>query len=499
MASSKSQPLTRRQKRNRTILLVALLLLLALLSYATYYFINNRNLPTVNIGSVQPALAPPEYMFSITGKGASEMDRPAGVDVGADGRVYVVDAGNRRVSVFTSTGRYLFSFRDTDKGQLRAPVNVAIKGSEVWVTDRRYRAIYIFDLEGKYLRTFKPKNEAKFAWGPLALTFDKSGALRSTDVGITDKHRVIYFSTEGSRTVTFGKTVQANSLLESPSEFFFPSGIAVADNGDVYVSDSNNRRIQVFTPKGEMIRIIDSSGIPRGLAIGSKRLFAVDALAHVVDIYDLNGKRLVQFGSKGFGPGQFNYPADVALDARGRIYVSDRENNQVQVWGWPVAAPPAITTPSTPWGWALCLLPLLLLLVPFFLRKVRVVVTPDFVEALIEEGAILPLSKSRKLRLMCSESDHALYEGRLVGEVDLGDLIEAEAFSESDVRAMREKLDIGEDQAIVLALADRAHALCTQDADLRRLALLAEIATLDADEFIERYLDKLKDEPIRSE
>ena len=48
-------------------------------------------------------------------------------------------------------------------------------------------------------------------------------------------------------------TAQATSLLDSPSEFFFPSGIAVAANGNVYVSDSNNRRIQVFTPKGTLV------------------------------------------------------------------------------------------------------------------------------------------------------------------------------------------------------------------------------------------------------
>lgn len=490
MASSQIPPLTRRQKRKRVILLTLLLLLLALLAYATYYFVNNRKLPSVSVGDPGQTLTPPEYLFSITGSGDNELQRPAGVEVGKDGRVYVVDAGKRRVSVFTGAGKYLFSFSKTDKGVLRAPVNVAVKGSEVWVTDRRYRAIYIYDLEGKFLRTFAPKSEPTYKWGPLALSFDASGALRATDVGVTDKHRITFFSAEGSRTVTLGRTAQVNGVLTSPGEFYFPSGLAVAPNGDVFVSDSNNRRIQVFTPNGELVRIIDSSGIPRGLAIGAGRLFAVDALAHVVDIYDLQGKTLVQFGSKGFGPGQFNYPADVDLDGRGRIYVSDRENNQVQVWGWPVAAPPTIPVPNTPWGWGACLSPLLLLLLPLAMRKTRLVVTPDFVEALIDEGAIAPLAAHRKLRLMCPIEDHALYEGRLIGEVDLGELISAEQHSESDVRAMRDRLEIGEREATILALADRSRGLCTQDIELRRLARLAEIATMDIEEFSKQYLNR---------
>lgn len=480
------------------ILLVLLLLLLALLSYATFYFVKNQSLPSMNLGTPQAALEPPQYMFSITGNnGEGQLKRPAGVDIAEDGRVYVVDAGNRRMSVFAPRGRYLFSFGTSGKGRLRAPVNVAIKGSEVWVTERRFRTIYVYDLEGTYLRAFTPKGEPKFNWGPLAISFDSSGSPRVTDVGSTDLHRVIFFSADGSRTATFGKTVQANSVIDSPSEFFFPSGIAVAKNGNVYVSDSNNRRIQVFKPTGEMLRIIDSSGIPRGLATNTKYLFAVDALAHVVDIYDLEGKQLVQFGTKGFGPGQFNYPADVALDNNGRIYVSDRENGQVQVWGWPVAAIPTVVTPSTPWGWALCLLPLLLLLIPLMLRKTRLVVSPEFVEVLIERDVIAEVAVKRKLRLMCPEMDHALYEGRMVGDVDLGTLIEAEEYSESDVHAMRDKLDIGEHEAILLALADRTRGLCTEDADLRRLARLAEIGTFDAEQFVERYLGSSKNRDDR--
>ena len=498
MASSTRQPLTRRQKRKRVILLVLLLLLLALLSYATFYFVKNQSLPSLNLGTPQAALEPPQYLFSITGNdGEGQLTRPAGVDIAEDGRVYVADAGNRRMSVFAPRGRYLFSFGTSGKGQLRAPVNVAIKGSEVWVTERRFRTIYVYDLEGKFLKAFSPKGEPKFKWAPLAISFDASGAPRVTDVGATDRHRIIFFSAEGSRTATFGKTVQAESVLDSPSEFFFPSGIAVAKNGNVYVSDSNNRRIQVFKPTGELVRIIDSSGIPRGLAVDAKHLFAVDALAHVVDIYDLEGKQLVQFGTKGFGPSQFNYPADVALDDNGRIYVSDRENDQVQVWGWPVAAVPTIVTPSTPWGWALCLLPLLLLLIPLMLRKVRLVVSPEFIEALIARDVIAEVAAKRKLRLMCPEMDHALYQGRIVSDIDLGTLIVAEEYSESDVRAMRDKLDIGEREAIVLALADRARGLCTEDADLRRLARLAEIGTYDAEQFVERYLGSSENREAR--
>jgi len=73
---------------------------------------------------------------------------------------------------------------------LQNPVHLAIKGNEVWVTDRRLRSIFVFDLEGKFLRKFEPSNQQQPPdWTPLALGFAKDGALRATDVGMTDLHR----------------------------------------------------------------------------------------------------------------------------------------------------------------------------------------------------------------------------------------------------------------------------------------------------------------------
>jgi len=487
--ASRAPKMTRRQRRKRIVLLTLLLVILAALALATYYFLQNRSLPSVSLSAPAAGIAPPEYLFSIAGKGASELQRPAGVAVAADGRVYAVDSGKRRVSVFTRNGAHLFSFSKIDKGVLRAPVSVAVKGSEVWVTDRRFKAIYIYDLSGKYLRRFEAKGEPKFTWGPLAIAFAPGGGLRATDVGSTDRHRIVFFTADASRTVTVGKTTQATTPEDSPGEFFFPDGIAVADDGRVFVADGNNRRVQVFSPSGEFKYFVDTSGIPRGVAIDAKEhLYVVDAVAHAVDIYDLSGTRLAQFGSRGFGPGQFNYPVDIAIDKGQRIYVTDRENNQVQVWGWPIVAPAVFAPFTTQWGWLLCLTPLLLLFIPLALRRTRLVVTPDFVDALIEAGEITSVAARKRLKLHCPEADLPLYQGRDIDGIDLGVLITGEEYSESDMRAMRERLGTGDREAILLSMGLRAKALATQDRELRKLALLAEVTTVDIEEFLDRFI-----------
>ncbi len=480
--------MTKREVRKRILLLSLLVVLLALLAYSTYYFIQNRRLPSVDIAAPEAMIDPPQYLFSITGQGASALDRPIGVGVSTDGQtVFVADFGHNRISAFTRNGRYVRSFAKTADGNLQSPVHLAVKGDEVWVTDRRLRNIVIFSTQGAFKKMFEPKNET-LDWTPLALTFDSAGALRVTDVDNTSKHQLMIFSEDGSRTATVGKTVQVKSAEESPGGFYFPNGLAVSRRGEIFVSDGDNRRVQVFDEKGEFKRFVDTSGIPRGIAIDAKqRLYAVDAVAHTVDVYDLDGKRLTQFGSQGFGPGQFNYPNDVAVSGA-RIYVTDRDNNQVQVWGWPVAQPPAVAAPTTPLGWLLCLSPLLLLPLLLLRRRVRIVVTPDFVDSLAAAGEIRAVADRRRLRLVAPEEDLAAYEGKVVDGVTLTELIEFEQYSESDARALVDRLDVAQREAIVVSMAQRARALGTEDRDLRRIGVLADVRVVDVEEFKSMYL-----------
>jgi len=488
-STDRAPRLTHRERRRRIILLIVLFVLLAALAYATYYFAQNRRLPVLDIAAPVAAVQPPRHLFSIAGTGVDELQSPVGVGVSADGRVYAVDFQKRRVSVFSNSGRFLFAFNKTATDVLRNPVHLWVKGEEVWVTDRRHRKIFIFNLDGEFIREFAPKNE-ELAWTPLALAFTPEGELRVTDVGDTRNHRLLYFSEDGSRTATVGRTHQALTPDDEPGGFYFPNGLAVAEDGRVFVSDGDNRRIQVFDEDGKFQAFVDTSGVPRGIAIDEEqRLYVVDAIAHTIDIYDLKGERLTQFGSQGFGPGQFNYPNDIALDARGRIYVSDRDNNQVQVWGWPVAEPPALAAPKTLSGWLACLSPLLLLPLLLLLRKTRFVVTPDFVEAIVAAGEVSSVAKRRRIRLMAPEEDRSLYEGRVVDDVDLGTLIEFDVHSESDARAMAEKYELDQRSSVLISMASRVKALCTEDRELRRDAVLAEIRSMSFDEFRKTYLD----------
>jgi DNA-binding beta-propeller fold protein YncE len=491
-----SNYLADRERRGRTkkfVMLALLMLLLLLLVWMTLSYLQNGRVTIPFITTTTEAILPPEYLYSIAGpEGKDALTQPIGVAVTQSDRVYVVDNQSATIRCYTVEGRYLFSFNSISDGankSLVQPGRVAEgPGGEIWVTDRRLQAIYVFSRDGAFLRKFEPQGGAPADFGPIWVSFDSQGNVYICDVGVTPEHQVIVYDPSGTEIARWGKTVQVKRMLESPGGFYYPNGIAVAKNGDVFVSDSNNRRVQVFDKAGEFKYIVSTSGTPRGIIIDKEqRLYVVDAFAHAIDIYTLKGKRVAGFGGNGVALGKFQYPTDIALDKRGRIFISDRENNQVQVWGWPkTELVPPIEIPKTPMQWVICLSPLLLFLIPLLRRKREFVVTGDFIDgmALAEK---MDLMTDRRFKWLVPAAEMDSYEGRVLQGVKLSDLLTGAPHSESDVVELIEKTGLARPTAILLTMAQRTGRLATEDAELRRSARSMGVDVFDRKTFLDTF------------
>jgi hypothetical protein len=218
----------------------------------------------------------------------------------------------------------------------------------------------------------------------------------------------------------------------------------------------------------------------------------VDALAHQLDLYSSVGASLTSFGGNGVSPGQFSFPNDVAIDSDGRIFVTDRDNNQVQVWGFTVAAIPGvvrITPDSTrallPWL-ALPLVLVTLLILVRALRPRRFVATRDFISGMAEAGN-LPEMIGRRWRWIVAEADWPTYEGASSGGIQLASFLHPEPHSATDAEVIRERFGTDDRTAAVLALARRIRVLCTEDLQLARLAVALEVDVYDRAAWLERY------------
>lgn len=117
-----------------------------------------------------------------------------------------------------------------------------------------------------------------------------------------------------------------------PGQFAGPREVRVGGNGDIYVADSNNHRIQVFGGDGSFRHIFGSKGSGpgqmlrvHGLAFSPdyQRLYVADVDNNRVSVYDPSGKFLFSFGQRGERTGQLRDPHGIGVDAEGNVYVSN--------------------------------------------------------------------------------------------------------------------------------------------------------------------------------
>ena len=164
---------------------------------------------------------------------------------------------------------------------------------------------------------------------PVGVAIDSNGNVYVTDMG---NDRVQVFNNLGVWQYSFGSTGSA------PGQFRRPYGISINVN-DLYVVDTGNHRIQKFTLAGSFMLQWgsqgDSAGLfqrPRGVAAdGAGNVFVTDDSLDRVQKFDGSGNFLLQWGSTGNAPGDFRGPIGIVVDAGGgAIFVADSANCRIQ-------------------------------------------------------------------------------------------------------------------------------------------------------------------------
>jgi beta-lactamase regulating signal transducer with metallopeptidase domain/DNA-binding beta-propeller fold protein YncE len=269
---------------------------------------------------------PPAYALSI-----NDVIYPGGVAVDATGNVYVSDTRNNRIRKFTSRGDALAQWggAGNDPGSFNYPQGLATDSSN---------NLYVADVHNQRIQKFLPDGTFVTQWGelgsepgkfssPYNVAVDKAGNVYVAD---SRNNRIQKFTGSG----VFLKEI--GTLGRSLGQLQEPQGVAVDASGNIYVGDGGNGRIQKFNADGAALAEWPCSNHD----------VAVDAQGHVyvvafdcIKMFSSAGELLTQWGSKGAGKGQFDFAARVAVNPAGsRVFVTDAENNRVQVFDYPSTA-----------------------------------------------------------------------------------------------------------------------------------------------------------------
>lgn len=224
---------------------------------------------------------------------------------------------------------------------------IALDGKgDIYMTEMDDALIYEYTTSGTLVRQWGGygSDPGQFT-SPEKLAFDTHGNLYVTEFGgpswdgsTGGNDRIQKFSPTGSPLATWG------SFGSGPGQFNGPVGIAIDQQGDIYVADVANHRVQELSPSGRPLIQWHTVGSGIGEYTQTGFDLALDASGTLfvsephpngpgnerIEKFSASGAALAHWGSPGAGPGQFNKPFCLGLDGNGNLFVVDSGNNRIQ-------------------------------------------------------------------------------------------------------------------------------------------------------------------------
>ena len=212
--------------------------------------------------------------------------------------VFLIALGPVTGALAQSSLASMFDRYDVNAKWAQLPAGQSWGGTTTWVTPDGKGNVIVMVRTAPYFRVFTTDGKFVRAWGEAGLFnqahsvhFGPDGAIWATD---PNDHVIHKFTPDGKLVMTLGKKGVTGDDT-SREAFNRPNAVAIAPNGDIYISDGYvNSRIVQFNKDGKFVKIIG--------------------------------------GKKGNRPGEIQLPHGVAIDAQGRIIVGDSDNKRISIF-----------------------------------------------------------------------------------------------------------------------------------------------------------------------
>jgi DNA-binding beta-propeller fold protein YncE len=280
---------------------------------------------------------PDRQVKDVQQKVGFQLMRVYGVAADSEGNIYAADQAVAAIFIFPKAG--------TGKVQLiknGADAHLPmINGLAIDDDDR----LFVTDVKLHHVLVFNAKHEPEASFGadvlvsPAGIAIDKEN--RFVYVVDTQQDQVLVFDADKYTLLRRIGTGGKKHTLTSPGDFALPTHVAVDKEGNVYVTDTLNNRVEVFDADGGFINEFGKAGDgpghfarPKGIAIDRDgHIWVVDEIQSRVQVFDKEGRLLIYLGERGWYPGQFQALYGIASDNRNnRIITSEQFPGRVQVF-----------------------------------------------------------------------------------------------------------------------------------------------------------------------
>lgn len=301
------------------------------------------------------------YPCGIFISGSAEANGSDGAEAG---EVYVSDREKHHIAVFSKDGTFLRKWGVDGYGdaEFKEPFGIIVEADsegkmEVYVSDLGNPVIQVFDTEGNFIRKFGSGGTGD---GQLLGTSGMcmgTGDNGETELYVCDgqNHRIQVFDKQGKFLRKWGSEGNGEGQFEVPNFVCFLDGKETINPAEVYVSDFNNHRIQVFDKQGRFLRKWGSEGSgdgqfqrPYGMCLrkygqkGDAEVYVCDRDNHRIQVFDKDGNFLRKWGNDDSDElfpdddGELDAPISICISTHSNgeeeVFVTERNNCRIQVF-----------------------------------------------------------------------------------------------------------------------------------------------------------------------
>lgn len=281
-----------------------------------------------------------EQSWGEKGSHPGQFNDPTGIAV-TDTEVFVSDARNGRIQVFNHSGEFQRSFGTPGDGvgELGRPMNLTVHGDKLYVPEYMNDRIQVFSLTGEPLAIIGGPGTGPGQFNaPGGVAVADNGDLFVADVY---NHRVQHLNADGSFVKQWGTTGKTG---KGAGDFTYPTDVTLGKDSALYVADGYGNRIQVFDTGGGFLRkwggpfALGLYGPFKGwittvtsIAIGPDgSVFVADFYNDRFQKFTAKGNYLTAFGTSSDNPGHTAMAVDVGED--GAVWSVSFADNQVEKW-----------------------------------------------------------------------------------------------------------------------------------------------------------------------
>lgn len=225
-------------------------------------------------------------------------------------RLYICDTVLNTVLVYDlATGDAHPLAGDRGIGKIKQPNNIAAdEEGNIYVADKLRNAVLVYGPDEQFLHAWGRPGETE----PVAV----AAAPDVLYVCNIKNHCVeVWNRSNGELMRSIGEKGNA------PGQFFLPTYISLDDDGNLYVTDTGNFRIQKLSPDGQPLMQVGALGValgqfawPKGIDVDSRnRIYVVDSRFNNVQIFNSEGRLLLFFGGPGSDSGNLDLPAGIRI------------------------------------------------------------------------------------------------------------------------------------------------------------------------------------------